>query len=308
MARTCPAHVPVQCFDNINSDHRVSEELRVEVLDLLAAASGVLDVALRYDDWRARAHHRNPPVSIPDFLANEAVGHVRYRPNFADKVCEILRGSRAHGGVDETDIEELIKWLFGEPSNMEPPAAEYLFQLILSEYPIDNSLVWMFRTDQRDNQPLSGRDVACLPWQLGLPLARSGSPYAGLTIPANAVADARFPTFLDVVWSSLPFWRPTESARRRAGPLLHALVQATDFRLRVSPEEPELARKLEARFQQRLDIRVDILAALNQPISNTHLYWNRDLGLIMDIPNSEKPRFFSKDPKSGERQSSWPGD
>jgi len=86
------------------------------------------------------------------------------------------------------------------------------------------------------------------------------------------------------------------------------LVQATDFRLRVSPEEPELARRLEVRFQERLDTRVDVLAALGQPISNSHLYWNRDLGLIMDIPNSEKIRFFSKDGKDGKHQSSWPGD
>src|ERR1051326_198253 len=89
----------------------------------------------------------------------------------------------------------------------------------------------------------------------------------------------------------------TESARRRAAPLLHALVQATDFRIRVSPESWETAKRLEARFPgEPFDTRIDVLGAIGQPVANYPLYWNRELGLVTDIPDREKSHLLGSSP------------
>jgi hypothetical protein len=96
----------------------------------------------------------------------------------------------------------------------------------------------------------------------------------------------------------------TESARRRAAPLLHALVQATDFRIRVSPEEPEIVQKLQSRFPgEKFDTRVDVLGAIGQPLlANAQVYWNRDLGVVMDVPIGEKARLVASPRRAvGER-------
>lgn len=211
MPRTCPLHVPVQCFQNIDTDQRVSDDLRDEIVHLLAAAADQKDAATTYNRWcqSALADGRVLPSPIGDFANGERLGHLRYRGNFASNISDVLRADRAHGGVDETDIEELVKWLFGEPSNIEIAAATFLFTLILAECPIDTRRAWLFRTDHRDHEPFASYDVTCLPWQLGLPLARSGSSYVGLDVNAAALTDARFATFVDVIWSSLAFWRPT---------------------------------------------------------------------------------------------------
>jgi hypothetical protein len=163
----------------------VSDDLRDEIVHLLADAVDPNDAATRYNNWcqSALADGRVPPSSIGDFAIGERLGHLRYRRNFASNISDVLRADRAHGGVDETDIEELVKWLFGEPSNIEIAAATFLFTLLLADCPIDARRVWLFRTDRRDREPFASYDVTCLPWQLGLPLVRSGSSYVGLSPP-----------------------------------------------------------------------------------------------------------------------------
>ena len=102
----------------------------------------------------------------------------------------------------------------------------------------------------------------------------------------------------------------TESARRRAAPLLHALVQATDFRVRVGPEKWERAQRLEARFpDNKFDTRIDVLGAIGQPVGRFPLYWDSDLGLVTDLPPTEKQRLFNEAKKAFiERRAfgSWP--
>ena len=82
-----------------------------------------------------------------------------------------------------------------------------------------------------------------------------------------------------------------ESARRRAAPLLHALVQATDFRIRVSPENWTEAQALHRAFpQQSFDTRVDVLGAIGQPLASEPLYWDRDRGVVYGLAPADRAR------------------
>jgi DNA mismatch endonuclease Vsr len=85
-----------------------------------------------------------------------------------------------------------------------------------------------------------------------------------------------------------------DSARRRAAPLLHALVQATDFRVRVSPEKPKDAEKLNSLFNgQDFGTRVDILGAIGQPVASNPFYWDRDRGVVIGISPTDRARALS---------------
>jgi KaiC/GvpD/RAD55 family RecA-like ATPase len=78
-----------------------------------------------------------------------------------------------------------------------------------------------------------------------------------------------------------------ESARRRAAPLLHALVQATDFRLKVSAEKWSTVQELKRKYAgEKLDTKIDVIGAIGQLVTGESLYWNRDYGLVMDLPAS----------------------
>jgi hypothetical protein len=75
-----------------------------------------------------------------------------------------------------------------------------------------------------------------------------------------------------------------DSSRRKVAPLLHALVQATDFSLRVSPERHDRAVQLKKQHRgQRFDTRIDVLGALGQSIQPSQLYWDRDRGVIFTL-------------------------
>jgi hypothetical protein len=85
-----------------------------------------------------------------------------------------------------------------------------------------------------------------------------------------------------------------DSARRRAAPLLHALVQATDFRVRVSPEKPKDAEKLNSLFSgQDFGTRVDILGAIGQPVASNPFYWDRNRGVVIGISPIDRARALS---------------
>jgi KaiC/GvpD/RAD55 family RecA-like ATPase len=72
-----------------------------------------------------------------------------------------------------------------------------------------------------------------------------------------------------------------DSARRRVAPLLHALVQATDFSIRVSPEGSTRAAQLRGNYPgQKFDTRIDVIGALGQSVRPTDLYWDRDKGVV----------------------------
>jgi len=82
-----------------------------------------------------------------------------------------------------------------------------------------------------------------------------------------------------------------DSARRRAAPLLHALVQATDFRVRVTPEKHETAQRMSKVFVGfNFDTRVDVLGAIGQPIKTTPMYWDRNHGVVIGVSESEMER------------------
>ena len=82
-----------------------------------------------------------------------------------------------------------------------------------------------------------------------------------------------------------------DSARRRAGPLLHALVQATDFRVRIAPEINRDAERLQAMYPSHdFSTRIDVLGAIGQPISNEPLYWDRDKGVVFGLSKSDRGR------------------
>lgn len=68
-----------------------------------------------------------------------------------------------------------------------------------------------------------------------------------------------------------------EAARRRVGPLLHALVQATDIVLRVSPpQKADLAR----RGAHPL-FRIDVPSSIDLDASGGALLWDREHGVVV---------------------------
>jgi hypothetical protein len=134
MSRSRPQYMPVRHFDNINSDQKSPEAIRDEIIAVLSSAADDTDAAVRYAAWcrKVMSENRIGPSALGDFQRDERVGNLRYRDNFAAAVADVLRMDPALGGADETDIEELIKWMFGEPTSIEPRTASYLFELILS--------------------------------------------------------------------------------------------------------------------------------------------------------------------------------
>jgi KaiC/GvpD/RAD55 family RecA-like ATPase len=85
-----------------------------------------------------------------------------------------------------------------------------------------------------------------------------------------------------------------DSARRRAGPLLHALVQATDFRVRIAPENARDADRLHATYPSYdFGTRIDVLGAIGQPVSSDPLYWDRDRGVVFGLSRSDRGRAIS---------------
>ena len=80
-----------------------------------------------------------------------------------------------------------------------------------------------------------------------------------------------------------------DSARRRIAPLLHALVQATDFSIRITPESIATAEKLRGKLGGgRFDLRIDVLGELGQQVgSPSKVYWNRVAFLAVNGSLSE---------------------
>ena len=170
MARVCPTNVPMRYFENIDRDRHTPESVRDEIIEVLRTAGSVDEARTRYEAWRRGASATGvAPSLIRDFGREEKVGSLRYRRSFADIVAEMLRSDPTMGGADATDLEELISWLLGEPTTIEPAAALFLFDTILSSRPIDMRLVWLWRSERRGPDPFAGCEITCLPWRLGLP-------------------------------------------------------------------------------------------------------------------------------------------
>jgi hypothetical protein len=120
------------------------------------------------------------------------------------------------GVIDDSDLEELISWLFGDPADIEDDAANLLFELLLADRPIEAFVGWYFRGPLHGNKPYEGCKLDCLPWRLGLPNIRSGSRYAAFEMAADSVVTPMIATFCDVPWPYQEFWRPNGRTEPRA--------------------------------------------------------------------------------------------
>jgi hypothetical protein len=210
--------VAARYFKNIDEDGRSANALRDEIISELSGAISADDAMSRYDRWceDARNRGRIAPTPVNDFAADERVGTLRYRDSFAARTAKALRSDPELRGVDESDIQEVINWLFGEPCTIEPNVARFLYDTILADRLMDASLWWLYRMTPRTDDPLADADLECLPWRLGLPRARTGSKYVGLSVDPDLLASPRLATFIDVSWDSHEFWRPTGKTEPRA--------------------------------------------------------------------------------------------
>jgi hypothetical protein len=212
MPRSCPTHLPARHFSNIDLDPGAADALKEECIALLETAASEDDARNKYEVWRigAKSAGKVPFVRVTDVGATERIGRLRYRDNYAADLADVLRRDPAIGGVDESDIDELVNWIFGEPTRLDPTVAQGLFELILFDALTEAvDTAWFFRTSDHGSGPFNVPEVGCLPWRLGLKFVRSGSRYAGFSIQATAVMDPRRPTFAEVHWDFHELWRPT---------------------------------------------------------------------------------------------------
>ncbi len=218
MPRDCPPHVPIRCFANIDTDNFSSEAMRDEVIAALAVAVDALDAELRYEAWR-RAAIANGRLSLHpvNFEVEERVGRLRYRDNYESELADVLRSDALLGGADESDIEELIKWLFAEPSSIDQDAAEFLFEAILADKPIETGEGWYFRNPKRSPTPFDQGDPSCLPWRLGLKDVRLGSKYVGFNVDWRGLENPRIATFVEVLWQNHERWQPNGTSHPLGG-------------------------------------------------------------------------------------------
>src|ERR1700685_2311931 len=198
MARTRPAYLPARCFANIDEDNLCDADVRDDAIKSVSACADVAEARVKFEAWRAASTHRIPKHSV-FFEHSERVGRLRYRDYYASAIADVLRADAALGGVDESDIDELLKWVFGEPTSIDPSVATFLFELLLEDKPIEATIGWYYRTVGRDGTPFAG-NTSCLPWRLGLRFVSTGSRYIGFSVDAGTLSDARLPTFIDVQW------------------------------------------------------------------------------------------------------------
>src|SRR5262245_37348891 len=164
MPRKRPRYVPERCFANIDTDNYSSDTLRDEVIETLATAVDESDAARKYEAWR-QSSIANSKINVHPigFEREERVGRLRYRDTYESELAEVLRRDARLGGADESDIEELVKWIFGELSGMDPDTGKFLFDLILADKRIEGGQGWYFRTPQRSETPFDHGDASCLP-------------------------------------------------------------------------------------------------------------------------------------------------
>jgi hypothetical protein len=195
-------------FFNIDQDNFSSHEIRNEIVAILETAASIEHAKDLYDAFREKAQ-ADGKVNITDkaFEPEERVGRLRYRPRYASDLADQLRNDPSLGGVDETEIDEVLNWVFGLPSAMETPAARFLFDRFLASKPIESQPGWWFRTPDRSPSPFAV-SASCLPWQLGLRFVTSGSEYISFEAEPQRLNTPRAATFLDVDWDMHDFWRP----------------------------------------------------------------------------------------------------
>lgn len=208
MPRTCPPYFPAQYFDNIEADSHSPDALKDECCTHLLIATDIDDCHLRFETWRESALREgkvsSPPITLPD---GERLGHLRYRDNYADELAAVLNADPDLVGIDASDLTELLNWLFGEPTRLDPVAAQSLFSLILQDRQTERSEIWLFRTAS-GAVSFGNPEAECLPWRLGLKYVSSKSRYIGFDVDSRGVANARIPTFPEVDWVNHEYWRP----------------------------------------------------------------------------------------------------
>ncbi len=209
MRRACPPHVPTRHFENIDGDTSCTDELRDEAITALAASADPVDAARRFSEWcRATRDAGRVPEHSIRFEDRERVGRLRYRATYDSHLADILRLNSDIGGADESDIEELVKWIVGEPSALEDDAARFLFEQLVADQPIEVGTAWFFRGGGHGPRPFVDEEPGCLPWRLGLRYVCSGTEYVGFDVDAARIGNPRLATFVDVQWDYHAVWRP----------------------------------------------------------------------------------------------------